>query len=83
MLQVFQVLCTENVVMAHNRCNLVIALAAGAGAQQIVESAPAFHAERADAYSNPRNKGYRQVAPRCPLLGFEGKGHGFARCVVK
>jgi hypothetical protein len=58
-LQVFQLLGPQNVVMAHDRCDLVIALAARGGAQQIVQSAPAFQAKRADIYSNPRNESDR------------------------
>jgi hypothetical protein len=59
MLQVFQFLGPQNVVVAHDRRDLVIALAACGGAEQIVQSAPTFHAKHADIYSNPRNKSDR------------------------
>src|SRR5215471_9377208 len=58
-LQVFQLLGPQNVVMAHNRCDLVIALAARGRADEIVQSAPAFQPERAEVYSNPRNESDR------------------------
>jgi hypothetical protein len=63
MLQVFEFRGPQNVVMAHDRCDLVIALAARGRAQEIVQSAPALQAERTDIHSNPRNKRDRQIAP--------------------
>jgi hypothetical protein len=63
MLQIFQFLGPQQVVVAHDLRDLVIALAACRGAEQIVESAPALLTKRADTYSDPRNKSYRQVAP--------------------
>jgi hypothetical protein len=59
MLQVFEFRGPQNVIMAHDRCDLVIALTACRGTEQIVQSAPAVHAKRADIYSNPRNNRYR------------------------
>src|SRR5262249_14656133 len=78
-LKVFQLLGPQNVVMAHDRCDLVIALAARGRADEIVQSAPAFQAKRADIYSNPRNESDRQIAPRRPLIRLERKGDGLAR----
>ena len=83
MLQIFQLVGPQQVVMAHDLCDLVIALAACRGAEQIVESAPALLTQRADTYSDPRNESDRQVAPGCPLTSFERKGDGLARCCVE
>src|SRR5215469_9358402 len=83
MLQVFELRRPQNVVVAHDRCDLVVALAAGGRAQEIVQPEPAVHAERADIHSNPRNKRDRQIAPRRPLVGFERKGDGLARSFVE
>src|SRR5262249_57996435 len=83
MLQVFEFCSPQNVVMAHDGCDLVIALAARRGAQQLVKPALSFHAERADVYSNPRNNGDGQIAPCCSLLVVERKEHGPTSCVVE
>ena len=49
MSQVFQLLGPQNIVVSHQCCDLVVALAACRGAEQIVQSTPAFDAERPDA----------------------------------
>jgi hypothetical protein len=83
MLQVFQFRRPQNVVVTHDRCDLVVALAAGGRAEEIVQPAPAVHAERADIHSHPRNKCDRQIAPRRPLIRFERKGDRLARGFVE
>jgi len=47
--QIFQLLGPQNIVVAHQCCDLVVALAACRCAEQIVQSTPAFDAKRADA----------------------------------
>src|SRR5215831_19949847 len=83
MLQVFELRRPQNVVVAHDRCDLVVALAARERAQEIVQPAPAVHAERPDIHSNPRNKRDRQITPRRPLIRFERKRDGLARGFVE
>src|SRR6516225_1433455 len=83
MLQVFQFRRPQNVVVTHDRCDLVVALAAGGRAEEIVQPAPAVHAERADIHSNPRNKRDRQIAPRRPLIRFERERDRLARGFVE
>src|SRR5262245_6401001 len=56
LLPAFELAGPQHAVMAHDRSDLVIALAARGRAQEIVQSAPALQAERADIHSNPRNK---------------------------
>src|SRR5260370_22886079 len=63
MSQIFQLLRPQNIVVAHQCCDLMVALAACRWAEPIWQSTPAFDANGAAGYSNPGTNSDWWVAP--------------------